>query len=109
MAANNYAKGSYKIDDPSNRDLASMGRRTARKLWEEGIEARTLPDPRQSEFAEAALAMLEELQVDTPGIMREVLEGAELSAGQLNLCDFDGFDGLVEILQNADDLGAKKS
>jgi hypothetical protein len=84
----------------SSSDLADGGRAAARKLWHEGIEA-AIDDPFLPDFAAAAVAEFARLQSQhTPGILRDVLEGAEMSAEQLNP---EPFRGVVEVLQNADD------
>lgn len=79
------------------------GREAARTLWRRGLAAGQVDDPLTTEFARAALAELEELQHGTAGVLREVLEGAQMSAEQLNVVSFHG---LIEVVQNADDLRA---
>jgi len=74
-------------------------------LWTGGLGTTTVDDPLTREFARDALAELERLQDGTPGVLREVLAGAQMSAEQLNV---ESFHGLIEIVQNADDLGAKE-
>jgi hypothetical protein len=61
--------------------------------------------PLTREFAQTALDELVQLQRGTAGVLREVLEGAAMSAEQLNV---ESFHGLIEIVQNADDLGASE-
>lgn len=89
------------VDD----SIAPGGRAAARVLWDEGLNAAGVIDPLTEEFAASALAELELLQAETPGLIREVLEGAQMSAEQLNV---ESFHGLMEIVQNADDLGASE-
>jgi hypothetical protein len=84
---------------------AERGREAADTLWRLGLSAATVDDPLTSEFARAGLAEIERLQQGTAGVLREVLEGAQISAEQLNV---ESFHGLIEIVQNADDLGAKE-
>src|SRR5712691_5231405 len=81
------------------------GREAARTIWQLGLDATTLDDPLTPAFARAALAELERLQQGTPGILEEVLEGAQISAEQLNV---ESFHGLIEIVQNADDIHASE-
>ncbi|MER8573477.1 hypothetical protein [Mesorhizobium sp. M1374] len=57
------------------------------------------------DFADAALEELEHLQLGTPGVLRQVLDGAQISAEQQNV---ESFHGLIEVVQNADDLGASE-
>jgi hypothetical protein len=82
---------------------AERGRDAAQALWRLGLRDRRTDDLLTAEFASAALAELELLQQGTPGVLREVLEGAQMSAEQLNV---ESFHGLIEIVQNADDLCA---
>lgn len=84
-------------------DQGKIARQAARMLWEKGISADVPIDPRTPEFADAALAELQLLRDSTPGILKDVLDGAEIGAGQL---DVDPMHGLAELVQNADDLGA---
>lgn len=80
-----------------------QGRDAARHLWKEGLSGGTIDDPIHPEFARGASEELEELQKGTPGILKEVFDGAQISAEQLNV---DAFHGILEVVQNADDLGA---
>jgi hypothetical protein len=84
---------------------AERGREAAQTLWRLGLRAGEIHDPLTPEFALAALDELEQLQHGTPGVLREVLEGAQMSAEQLNV---ESFHGLIEIVQNADDLRASE-
>lgn len=87
--------------DSSDSD---RGCEAARRLWRQGLGAGDTCEPRTVDFARAAIAELEILQQGTPGVLREVLEGAQISAEQL---DVESFHGLIEIVQNADDSLAK--
>ena len=82
------------------------GRLAARRVWGEGLlSAGPVADPLTTEFAKGALDELERLQKGTPGILKAVLDGAQISAEQLNV---DEFHGIQEVLQNADDLAARE-
>ncbi len=81
------------------------GRMAARRLWREGLTAGPISDPLTIEFAKGALDELERLQSGTPGILKDVLDGAQISAEQLNV---DEFHGIQEVIQNADDLAARE-
>ncbi|ERZ01093.1 hypothetical protein Q022_02235 [Pseudomonas aeruginosa BWHPSA009] len=61
------------------------------------------PTLRSREYAMAALAELERLQADQHEIMQKLLKGGNQGAKLLNT---DPFQGLREVVQNADDLGA---
>ncbi len=79
---------------------ADEAREAARTLWKGGIKAEIADDPRTPQFANAALSELERLQDGTPGILKDVLNGAEIGATEL---DVDPMHGLAELVQNADD------
>ena len=83
--------------------MNERGRRAAQDLWRLGLDAAPIDDPLTPEFARSALAELEELQRGTPGVLTQVLEGAQMSTEQLNV---ESFHGLIEVVQNADDLRA---
>ncbi|TMA96339.1 MAG: hypothetical protein E6J74_08880, partial [Deltaproteobacteria bacterium] len=78
---------------------AERGRKAAQDLWQLGLDAIAIDDPLTPDFAQAALAELNQLQKGTPGVLREVLDGAQMSAEQLNV---EPFHGVIEIVQNAD-------
>jgi len=89
---------------PASSD-EERGRQAAQNLWQFGLDVGAIDDPLTPEFARAALAEPEQLQRGTPGALRQVLEGAQMSAEQLNV---ESFHGLIEIVQNADDLHASE-
>lgn len=86
-------------------ELAAAGREAARRVWREGVRAQ-IDDPFDARFAHAAIDEFGRLQRDeTPGIIRDALEGAAMAGGQL---DVEPFHGVIEVLQNADDAGASE-
>ena len=85
-------------------DLAKAGREAARVIWEQWDKAKVPPDPRQPEFANAAIDEFAQLLRGSSGVVRKLLEGAARGAEQLNVGDFHG---VTEVVQNADDLRAK--
>jgi hypothetical protein len=89
----------------SMTQVVSSGRVAARELWHGGVAKAKIDDPLTPEFAADALTELELIQRETPGALREVLEGAQMSAEQLST---ESFHGLIEIVQNADDLHASE-
>jgi len=91
------------VDNLEAATDSERGKKAADTLWRLGRNAGSIDDPMTSEFALSALAELEQLQHGTPGAMRDVLEGAQMSAEQLNV---EYFHGVIEILQNADDFHA---
>jgi hypothetical protein len=93
------------ITNPGSSDEhAALGTAAARRLFREGISGAEVGDPLTSAFARSAIAELARLQrEEAPGSYREALEGAEASAEQFNI---DPLQGVSEVVQNADDLGA---
>lgn len=92
-------------ENATHSEHFQMGEEVARRLWKLGLDAGPVADPLTEDFAEGALQELERLQEGTPGVLRQVLEGAQISAEQLNV---ESFHGLIEVVQNADDLGASE-
>lgn len=91
------------VAEPGTEEFAAAGRSAAGALWLDGVTAK-VEDPLHPTFAEAAIGEFSRLQTeDTPGIYRDVLDGAARGAEQL---DVEPFHGVVEVLQNADDVGA---
>lgn len=88
---------------PNSQEF-EQGREAARALWNKGLTATQIDDPLTIDFARGALFEFERLQEETPGVIQDVLEGAQISAEQLNV---ESFHGLIEVVQNADDLGAR--
>ncbi|WP_157785383.1 sacsin N-terminal ATP-binding-like domain-containing protein [Sinorhizobium fredii] len=79
-----------------------LGREHARAYFTQPRTFDTI-GPRSAEYANAALEELEQLQLGAPGMIEALLDGGNHGARQLNA---DSFQGLREIVQNADDLGA---
>lgn len=84
-------------------DYEALGVAAARELFYKGIKAAKIDDPLHELFARAAIAELSRLQRYAPESYKEALEGAEDAAEQFNV---DPLQGVSEIIQNADDLGA---
>lgn len=79
-----------------------LAREHARACWLDptGFAER---GPRTPIYVQAALAELERVQSEGPGVLQALLEGGNQIARQLNA---DAFQGFREVVQNADDLGA---
>ncbi len=77
----------------SQVDQRDVAREAARMLWEKGIKEEIPVDPRTRQYADAALSELERLHDSTPGILKDVLDGAEIGATQL---DVDPMHGLAD-------------
>ena len=77
-------------------ELAAAGRDAARRVWREGVKAQ-IDDPFDVRFARAAIEEFGRLQRDeTPGIIRDALEGAAMAGEQL---DVEPFHGVVEVFK----------
>src|SRR3954468_9360498 len=83
--------------------LREAGRHAAELAWQ-AVDDRPIEieDPLHAEFATAALERLEQLQLEAPGVMRRILEGSDRGAEGLNA------DPVAEVVQNADDAGARE-
>jgi type IV pilus biogenesis protein CpaD/CtpE len=81
--------------------------RAAEKLFDmEGLAgAADIPEPEGADATHAAVAKLGELFARLPGQMRYGLERQRENGGDLST---DRLQGLSEIVQNADDLGASQ-
>lgn len=87
-----------------NDNLYEVGREAAIRIWADEPDAPFIVDSRDVEFAAGVMAGLTACLRDTSGLMRRVVEHAAAAAEDLNV---EAFQGLVEVLQNADDLGAR--
>ena len=84
-------------------ELYDVGHRQALLVWADDPSAGLHADPRHPEFAAGVLAGLTQSLKSAPGAMKRVVRHAGAAAEDLNV---DAFQGVVEVLQNADDLGA---
>lgn len=80
-----------------------LGREAALLIWSDEEAAGQIEDPRIPAFAEGVMAGLASSLKAAPALMRRVVNHAAAAAEDLNV---EAFQGLVEVLQNADDLGA---
>lgn len=79
-----------------------LAREHAQACWRDPIGF-AAKGPRTVPYVQAALAELERIQSQDPGMVGALLDGGNEIARQLNA---DAFQGFREIVQNADDLGA---
>ena len=86
------------------RDV-EMGLQAAKLIWEDGPDLDELHDPRTSEFASAVIDGLSAALADAPGAIRKMMISASHAAEDLNVGQFQG---LVEVIQNADDVRANE-
>ncbi|MDX8450852.1 MULTISPECIES: hypothetical protein [Mesorhizobium] len=84
---------------------ADLGARAARMIWDDQPEVDDLIDPRTPEFAKAVVTGLADALVSSPGALKRMMRGAAAAAEDLNV---EPFQGLTEVIQNADDLRASE-
>ena len=89
----------------SRQETEELARKVVTQIWYRGVDSTSFEDPRTMEFANAALSELIALREGIPGIIENVLEGADLGASQLTVEDTQG---LMELVQNADDQRASR-
>ena len=82
-----------------------MGQQAAKLIWEDAPDLDELDDPRTSEFACAVIDGLSAALADSPGAVRKMMRSASHAAEDLNVGQFQG---LVEVIQNADDVRANE-
>jgi hypothetical protein len=84
--------------------LFELGQKTAFQIWADAAEAQAIVDPRNPDFARGVIAGLAASLAAAPGVIKRVVDRAAAAAEDLNV---EAFQGLVEVLQNADDLNAR--
>lgn len=82
-----------------------LGAAAARLYWEKLDKADLPKDPRTPEFANAVVSTFIECLDSRSAVDKKAIEGAARSAEQLNVSEFHGIN---EVIQNADDSGAKR-
>lgn len=82
-------------------DLHELGRQIALLIWNDDEGAALFEDPRDPAFSAGVMAGLSLAMVKAPGLMRKVVRHAAAAAEDLNV---EAFQGIVEVLQNADRL-----
>lgn len=88
----------------TGKDWSVEAKKAARLVWEnDGIEH--APDPREPIFACTLITELSALLHGTSRVVRRVMERAASAAEDLNV---EPYQGLIEIIQNADDLAASE-
>ncbi|MCW0232560.1 MAG: DUF3883 domain-containing protein [Ferrovibrio sp.] len=84
---------------------ADLGARAARMIWDDQPGIDDLIDTRTPEFADAVIAGLANALASSPGALKKMMRGAAAAAEDLNV---EPFQGLTEVIQNADDLHASE-
>ena len=84
---------------------AEMGKEAARLIWEDAPSLDEIHDPRTGEFAAAVIDGLAAEVASSPGVIKRMMHVASQAAENLNVAQFQG---LVEVIQNADDVCAEE-
>lgn len=104
MNAKEVLAGSQNINSPEiDLDDRDRGADAARLIWRDDAAIDTIVDPRTPAFANAVLDTLASELAKAPGAMKRAIRTAARSAERLNV---EPFQGLIEVIQNADDLRA---
>lgn len=82
---------------------AERGSSAAKSIWDDADALDEIIDPRTPEFAAAVIHGLAQALSSSPGAVKKVMRGAAAAAEDLNV---EQFQGLIEVIQNADDLRA---
>jgi hypothetical protein len=85
--------------------LSARGNNAAKLIWDDVPDANSIIDPQTPAFADAVIDSLSRSLATAPGALQRLMRSATKAAEDLNV---EPFQGLVEIIQNADDLGAKE-
>ncbi|WP_162561696.1 sacsin N-terminal ATP-binding-like domain-containing protein [Yoonia vestfoldensis] len=90
------------VEPTAVRDMDN-GKRAAKSIWDDTDDLDDIVDPRTPEFATAVIEGLAQALSSSPGAVKKVMRGAAAAAEDLNV---EQFQGLIEVIQNADDLRA---
>jgi hypothetical protein len=82
---------------------AELGAKAARLIWQDAPEIDDISDPRTPAFARAVIDGLAASLEASPGAVKKMMKNATHGAADLNVAQFQG---LIEVIQNADDLQA---
>jgi hypothetical protein len=88
---------------PQGLDDAAAGTAAAALIWADDQAVRCIADPRTPAFAHAVIDALSDALRHAPGAMKRAFRAAAKPATGLNV---EPLQGLVEVIQNADDLDA---
>jgi hypothetical protein len=87
------------------QELERAGRDVARLIWHDDDIRVGMVDPRHPVFSRAVVDEFSAELSRTPRILRKVMNRASSAAEDLNV---EPFQGLIEVIQNADDLRASE-
>lgn len=82
---------------------AVLGAEAARLIWDDDPDARALIDPRTPEFAHAMIDTSVAILRSSRGLIKRMIDRAAAGAEDLAV---EQFQGIVEVIQNADDVRA---
>jgi hypothetical protein len=84
-------------------DEVGLGLAAARLIWDDAPGVEAIEDPRSATFSQTVVDELARLLATSPGVLKKMMTGAASAAEDLNVGQFQG---LVEVIQNADDVRA---
>jgi hypothetical protein len=90
------------LEEPAAPDF-ERGGEAARLIWQDSEKVDNITDPRTPEFARGIIEGLAAALAASPGAIKKMMRCAAVAAEDLNV---GPFQGLVEVIQNADDLRA---
>lgn len=80
-----------------------LGQEVAQLIWDDAPGVEQIRDPRTPAFANALIDGLAMALAESPGTIKKLMHGAAEAAKGLNVAQFQG---LIEVIQNADDVRA---
>lgn len=86
-------------------ERAVQGSEAADLIWRDDSRVFLIADPRTAAFANSVIEGVAEKLASAPGALHRMMSGAASAAEDLNV---EPFQGLIEVIQNADDLGARE-
>jgi hypothetical protein len=89
----------------SDSEYAAAGQEAARLIWDDDAGIGVIEDPRHPRFAHGVIDGLAESLQSAPGVLQRVMSRAASAAEDLNV---EPYHGLIEIIQNADDVSASE-
>lgn len=82
---------------------AERGAEAARLIWDDELTAETIIDPRTSDFARAMIETSVGILGSSKGLIKKMIHRAAAGAEDLAV---EQFQGIIEVIQNADDVRA---
>jgi len=93
----------YSADHIVENPDSARGREAARLIWDDDPAMVALVDPRSSAFAEAMIDASAEALRNSTGLIKRMINRAAAGAEDLAVAQFQG---IIEVIQNADDVRA---